>query len=257
MVDGYRWWSFAPKDVKGREEAIFEAVQKGLHVPVSWFVIKNSVWVGGVEHTAEISVAADALRIGGVPNGIRVSVTPRLAQRVADHLGSLLPTTKVCDLINSAAVARKSWVKPQIQPSDTASRMAHGMSPSMSDNDAVASHSRKVDSLARLPLVANAGKDWVLTNGYKSRLGSAANYGWFDPAAPYISSSGLRLWQQLGFAHNADHVDYSQVLRLVHPKVKVDGTELDFRYVAKDPVLCRLVSDEGPLEYFEIPSTRS
>jgi len=60
------------------------------------------------------------------------------------------------------------------------------------------------------------GKSWVLSNGLLGRPGFAANYGLFSATAPYRSATGAhRLWQPLSFAHDLDHWDYSQLLRLV------------------------------------------
>jgi hypothetical protein len=84
---------------------------------------------------------------------------------------------------------------------------------------AVQQHSAKL--LAKLGAVSEdalvvAGKSWVLTNQMLKRPGRAANYGLYSASAPHRSVTGaFRLWQPLSFAHDPDHWDYSQLLRLV------------------------------------------
>lgn len=90
---------------------------------------------------------------------------------------------------------------------------------------AVAEHSRRL--LDRLSTAAGdalvaCGKSWVLVNGLLDRPGRAANYGMFSSLAPYRSATGQhRVWQPLSMAHNLDHWDYSQLLRLVRHRPDV------------------------------------
>jgi hypothetical protein len=95
------------------------------------------------------------------------------------------------------------------------------------------------------------GKDWVLTNRLLEQPGKrmAANYGWFDAHAP----NGV-LWQPVGLAHNDEHVDYSQLLRLVRRDVEVNGRPMAIDEVLKDPELAWLLSKEGPLKVLRLPS---
>jgi hypothetical protein len=100
---------------------------------------------------------------------------------------------------------------------------------------AVAEHSRRM--LERLSAAAKdalvtCGKSWVLCNGLLDRPGRAANYGLYSSLAPYRSVTGLHaLWQPLSFAHNLDHWDYSQLLRLVRrrPDTKLPSYEQPLR----------------------------
>ena len=59
------------------------------------------------------------------------------------------------------------------------------------------------------------GRNSVLCNAMLARPGHAATYGLFSATAPYRSANGAhRLWQPLSLAHDIDHWDYSQLLRL-------------------------------------------
>ena len=54
--------------------------------------------------------------------------------------------------------------------------------------------------------------------------------------------------QPVGLAHNLDHTDYSQVVRLVRADCELDGEVRPLAEVALDPLWHVLVSDEGPVE---------
>jgi hypothetical protein len=106
-------------------------------------------------------------------------------------------------------------------------------------------------------LVETVGKNWVITNQLATHPGKAANYGWFDPKAPYGSKPGgrgpHRLWQPLGLAHDTRHGDYSQIVRLVHRACTVDGGVRDLVDVLHDRELAPLASDEGVMRVWRIP----
>ena len=106
-------------------------------------------------------------------------------------------------------------------------------------------------------LVETVGKNWVLSNLLATHAGKAANYGWYDSRAPSHSKPGGHgphpLWQPLGLAHDQAHVDYSQILRLVHRTCVLDGELRDIVDVMRDPTLASLVSDEGVMRLFRLP----
>lgn len=152
--------------------------------------------------------------------GLFVGVSARTANACAAALSRdgwvvSLTTPKVEDMIFESAALRPEPVL--ISP----------IKVNIASDRAVEEHSRQF--LARLGGVAEdalivAGKSWVLTNALLSKPGRAANYGFFSASAPYRSATGaFRLWQPLSFAHNLDHSDYSQLLRLVRRR---PGTQL-------------------------------
>lgn len=145
-------------------------------------------------------------------DGVFVAVSARTAQACATALNGsgwlvTLTTPKLEDMICEAAVHRPEPVLLNPQRMNIASEAA------------IREHSERL--LKRFAGVAEdtlvvAGKSWVLSNGLLSRAGRAANYGFFSASAPYRSANGaFKLWQPLSFAHNRDHFDYSQMLRLV------------------------------------------
>ncbi len=213
-----------------REQAIWEAVRRGWHRPLAW----RRLQVSAAGHQGVLWVADDALKIGDADDSIRVNVTAQTGQWIADHLGASLCTKHISDLIWQQADVR---LTPSIQTPDAQMAWTHRM----------VQHSQAVDAKldARAGLVANVGKDWVLTNRLAAQPGRAANYGWFR--------SDGRPIQPLGLAHDVHHVDYSQVLRLVRREMEVDGREMDIEAVGRHPELAALVSDEGPLSVWRQP----
>lgn len=156
----------------------------------------------------DLEVMAWPARIGGVFPG----VSARTANACAIGLSGdgwivSLTTPKIEDMIFEGATLRPEPVLISPQKVNIAFELA------------VKQHSEKL--LARFGAVSEsalvvAGKSWVLSNGLLSRPRRAANYGLFSSSAPHRSATGaLRLWQPLAFAHNLDHWDYSQLLRLV------------------------------------------
>jgi peptidoglycan hydrolase-like protein with peptidoglycan-binding domain len=225
-----------PKTMVEAQAAIEKAIFDGLALPFDWTPIRSEY--NG--HQATLFVTSDCIRIGEHSDFLRVPVTARTAQHVADHYSAYLPTTRIADLIYQQASVK---AEPCLfgEPRASSSRIA----------DYTKCTTQRVGT--GVGLVEVVGKHWVLTNRLLTSNGKVANYGFYSKAAPYVSPSGLRMWQTLGLAHNAGHVDYSQTLRLVGGTVQVDGKQMTFAQVASDPALARLVSDEGLLRTLRIP----
>ena len=229
--------SLPPTAGTDRENAILAAVRGGNMAPVTWSTVACSV--GG--HSISLLVSSDALRIGTAADAVRVSVTPCTMQQIADMLGCVLPTSRICDLIWEQATVQ---IPPHIMTADS----------HMADTSRMAEYDAAVTQLVdgRRGLIENIGKAWCLTNKLVGQIDKAANYGWYDSSAPYRSGpteqGPYHLWQMLATAHNLEHVDYSQVMRLVSRVCTVDGRVCDLRDVLTDPTLAALASDEGPLQ---------
>ena len=159
---------------------------------------------------------------------MRFDVTAEGAQRIADELHAILLTPRILQLIWEQADVR---LEPCTLPADA----------KMASTARMIEHSKCVDDriARRKGLIVNVGKHWVLTNRIAEKKNLAANYGWFV--------KGRRPIQTVGTRHDTAHTDYSQVLRLAKPLIKVDGREVDIRRVGRSPDLWGLVSDEGPL----------
>ena len=211
---------FPPDHIKEREELFVRAVARGAYDPPEW----TTVTANFKGRRAEVRVSVDALTILGV----RIDVTADGAQRIADLLGTVLPTPRILQLIWEQATAR---IEPCTLPADLL----------MASSARMIEHSACVDQriAGRKGLVANEGKHWVASTRTAGKEHLAANYGWFI--------KGRRPIQPIGTRHDTAHTDYSQIMRLVKPELNVDGRELDIRHAARSPELWGLVTDEGPL----------
>lgn len=207
-------------------------------------------------HHAEFSVFADALKI----DGVRINVSAQLQQQVADLTGCALLTPMLADLI---------WVQRQVtlppRPRAITSATA-----------AMIEQSAKIDALLAAQgnpsgLVSTVGKIWALDNGivgkFKYGAALAVNYGWHFEGAVYdgipgeTNASGFkdaaghvyRLIQGCGFAHNMLEVDYSQICILVARVCKVDGVDMDYFDLLRNPDLAPLASHQDVLRVFRQP----
>ena len=200
-------------------------------------------------------MSADALMLGDT-NPVRVNVTHPTAQKIADHLKAFCLTWLLSD--ERFAQADIS-LGPHTQPSDPAERVQHGYSPSMSDVSAMLRHHDEVakELHGRIGLVGSPGKIWSATQRLKGRPERAANYGLYDPKGGSRAATprGGRLWQPApGLFHTTPHTDYSQILLFVRQDCIVDGIGMDLAEVAKDPILCWLISSEGVIESLRHPA---
>lgn len=203
-------------------------------------------WPLEISERLTIEVFRDALMV----DGVRVSVSAIVAQQAADLLDAMLTTPKTEDLIFVAAT-----IHTEPHPGDVVHKTAE-------------QHSAEIDAeLVRMgkptgagELVATVGKSWCLA----SRLSAvkAANYGWHFLGSAFRGIRGeatvslplgTRVIQGVGTMHGPSHVDYSQTLRLVRRRCRVDGAPADLRHVLADPLLARLLSHEGALSVFRQP----
>lgn len=225
-----------------RERAILDAVRASAIAPISW----SSVFSTYNGRSLLFYVTSDALRVGSAVDSVRVNACARTAQQIADLLGCILPTTRICDLI---------WEQASVKVTPCVG----GAGRDMSDTSRMLAHHTCVESKVqgRAGLAETVGKNWVISNVLLKRPARAANYGWYDASAPYRSAPAgrgvHRLWQPLGVAHDQAHVDYSQIVRLVRRACVVDGEARDLVDVLRDPALAPLVSNEGVMHLWRVP----
>lgn len=190
----------------------------------------------GNEHTGTVHVAPDYAAIGTDDDFLRIPMSPLTAQRVADHLGCLLPTRKLVDVIYAAAALK---LRPQPLPA----------SPQMMSNDYFARHQRLVEEQragrATGQIVAGHKKDVVISNRLRAFPQRVAIYGWHQPNGQAI--------QPLSTIHENTYADYSHGVRWVKASMIADGAERAVADVLKDPVLSVLLSDEGVIASSRIP----
>jgi len=179
---------------------------------------------------ARLYVSPRALTI----DGVRVSMTERDQQKVADYLSAHLLTPFLVDrILASADVVVPA--KPQQWWKDN----TMGNAKRVFDYDAIVS--AEMGNVPADKLVANEGKDWVLDAYAFSSSGASTgtNYGWFMNGKPL---------QPIGHVHNLDHTDYSQLSRFVFSGAEVseDNGETwrssSFEEIVTSPELYRLAS---------------
>lgn len=202
-------------------------------------------------HKLQLSVFRDALKV----DGIRQPATAKHLQEVADLLYCSLLTPKLLDLI--WIEAGKTGVQFNCVVNHNKVIVAD-LTPEIVSPLVDAEIAKKGDNGG---LIASVGKYWVLSNGLRSTrltygVKNACNYGWYSSLAGSIGvTPGLKVWQTQGFRHNDEHVDPSQVIKLVHRRVFLTraGTttpvEMDLHDIFRDKELAPLVNHDGPLLY--------
>jgi len=214
------WWAELP-DAPGPEQMahVLVAHRDGL-VAHDWAPL-------AVSQRLTLAVSRCAARIGDGRHRYDAR-TQRLAGAL---LGGHLLTPPLVDAIWRAAALRR-------HPRPLGDGRG-GPAPDMAHASAWRRHDAILATTAAQPdwLVASEGKDWVAA---PRRPGRAPNYGWHRLDG--------RVWQPLGYAHDAGHVDYSQLGRWVADACSLDGQPvrwLDVLSGAHGPDLAGTVG--GPL----------
>ena len=233
-----------------REDKILECVRNGrAKYEFAKITSKHN------NHTAEFLVFEDALKV----DGIRVNVTAKTQQQIADLLYCTLPTAKICDLMYHLCEHR---IIPFPRPIT-------------STTQAMIEHSQNIDKeIVKLGspkgLKSSVGKTWIIDNSLLTPKlpDQACNYGWHIPEKTFkgingnVCASLLKnpktglFWymiQSRGFFHNYSHSDYSQTVILVSRQCWVDGKEMDIREVFSNPELAPLANHDGVLRVFRQP----
>lgn len=197
-------------------------------IPVTVSIIDSST---GKTIKAIYYVAPDYLSIGTDNDWARINITPMAAQRIADSLDCFLPTRKMVDDIYRAATIKLDPV-PMFAYRDS--------TPTMWQHHLIIEGQRK----GRKGLIAGIKKD-VVSSGQVSRHAKkdrVAIYGWHQPNGKPI--------QPLYTGHVYWWVDYSQGIRLVYRRIKVEGRWMDYTDVLKHPLYRKLICDEEFCDFF-------
>jgi hypothetical protein len=176
-------------------------------------------------------VSPDYLSIGNDQDWARINITPLAAQKIADSFHCFLPTRKMVDDIYKAAKVKLEPV-PMYAFRDSTPTMWH--------HHLIVEGQRK----GRKGLIAGIQKD-VVISGKISRDPKAdrvAIYGWHKLDGKPI--------QPLYTGHIYWWVDYSQCIRLVYRKIKVNGKWMDYIDVLTDPHLQKLLCDEEFCDFY-------
>lgn len=180
----------------------------------------------GLEHTAVYQVMPDYLAIGSDRDFVRIPMNPHTAQAFCDAFGFVLPTTKMVDDIWQQAISK---IVPQ------------PLTQSREDPLTFLAHNRMIEDQITGQylgeLRAGHKKDVVITNRLNETPRRIAIYGWHFPSGEPI--------QPLTTVHVDWYVDYSHGIRPVKGMIKVDGADMPYQAVLRDPKLHLLLSKEG------------
>jgi hypothetical protein len=225
----------ARMDSRQRERAIQDELLGG-NLPG---FLKNLVPVSleyrppqGKALTATIFVMPEYLAIGSDKDFLRIPMNLYTASTVASRLGYVLPTRKMVD-----AIYRQAAFHFSPEP------MTPG--PQMTSTEYYRIHNEKIEEQSRtlgvMPgmLVSGHKKDVVMTNLLAANPGKIAIFGWHRLNGAPI--------QPLSTVHGACYADYSHGIRLVSETVLVEGQRRSIYDVLQDPILSRVLSDEGPI----------
>ena len=193
----------------------------------------DSVEILKKRHTIEMWVLPDYLTIGTDESFVRIPMGPLAAQRIADSLNCILPTTYLVDRI--AEVAEGHLDIFPFRPLDN--RNSQPIVFQDSHNAIQALYKAKGYKFGQF--ISGLKKDVVLTYKILTQPGwesYEAIYGWHHPDG--------RAQQPLFIRHGNFYVDYSHGIRLIYRTIKVDGKEMDAREILESPQLYRLLSDE-------------
>ncbi|MEZ4743427.1 MAG: hypothetical protein R3B45_13445 [Bdellovibrionota bacterium] len=202
--------------------------------------IKIPLSIKGKTHQAILYVMPDYFSIGTNEDYLRIPMTPILAQKIADHLHFMLPTTKIVDLIYQNAPIK---LKP--------SPLAYGpdmVTPQkfLQHNQIIAKQLTTLQDNQRT-LISGHKKDIVISNRLYSQLRQVAIYGWHRKNGRPI--------QPLSLVHNNEYADYSHGLRLISRFILLDGEKIAMEKVLQDPELAPFFSSEGIMPLTRIPQT--
>ena len=220
---------------KQRDSLALEAVRGGSipsflkeFVPVKVSIYDSSK---GKNINAVYFVSPDYLSLGTDNDWARINITPMAGQQVADLFDCFLPTRKMVDDIYRAAKVKLEPV-PMYAFRDSTPTMWH--------HHLIIEGQRR----GRKGLIAGIKKDVVITGRLlrENRSGRVAIYGWHK-------MNGVPI-QPLYTGHINWWVDYSQGIRLILRRMRVDGTWMDYRDVLSHPVLRKLLCDEEFCDHF-------
>jgi len=239
-MDIQTFYNTLPNPSPTRDQMILDAINAGL-TTINWIPI-NSSFNG---HTAVFNVCDDALRVE-LSDGsrFRFAASATLLQKCADLLNASMVTAKIMDLRYQQAALNGLQVDATILPAI----------PEMINT----SYSKQWNSLVEtkrnnfIGLFSDCGKTWVLDNGLSGSAG-AVNYGFYAKNAIYTNPIGIKLYQNLGFKHNASYCDESQTAILMSLDCIVDGQAAKVTDIMTDPNLYGLITYNSPLKYTRQP----
>lgn len=195
----------------------------------------------GRVHSIKYKVMPDYLAIGSDSDFVRMPMSPLAAQVIAEKFNCILPTTRMVDDIYRKA-------QTTMLPQPMSGGQYKNWQARMTKNEFYVEHQRLVETQCQKRahqngmLIAGHKKDVVISNHLNARPKNVVIYGWHD------ARNGGKPIQGYGWSHENTYADYSHGIRLVNTDVTVDGKAMNIKDVLADPVLCDLLSKEGPVK---------
>jgi hypothetical protein len=209
------------------------SVMRELRKVVFTTPVVDSVEILKRPHKVEMWILPDYISIGNDKDYVRMPMGPLAAQRIADTLGCILPTTYLVDRIAEAS-------EGHIDIFPFRPLGGRNMMPIVfqdSDNAIKALYKAKGYKFGQF--ISGLKKEVVLTYKIQSREEMnkyEAIYGWCHPDG--------KVQQPLFVRHGNFYVDYSHGIRLISRTVVIDGRKCDAKEILESPKLYRLLSDE-------------
>lgn len=221
--------SLAGLDREARERAVLRELIRGNIPDFLRHLVPITVEATDTEgrkHTAVYQVMPDYLAIGSDRDFVRIPMNPHTAQAFCDAFGFVLPTPKMADDVWRAAVSK---IVPQ------------PLTEARDDPRTFLTHHRMIEEQIAGQylgeLRAGHKKDVVITNRLNERPNRIAIYGWHFPSGDPI--------QPLTTVHVDWYVDYSHGIRPVLGTILVDGADMPYEQLLRDPKLHVVLSNEG------------
>ena len=217
--------SFALKEILGGNIPSF--LKKLIPVHISIVDSINNKTIKAIFYASP-----DYLSVGTDDDWARINITPMAAQQIADRFDCFLPTRKMVDDIYKSAKIKLEPV-PMYAFRDS--------TPTMYQHHLIIEGQRK----GKRGLIAGIKKDIVISGKIlkDAKPDRVAIYGWHQLNGKPI--------QPLYTGHINWWVDYSQGVRLIYRKIKVDSKWMDYTEVLKDKLLQRLLCDEESCDFYK------
>lgn len=184
-------------------------------------------------HKVELWVSCDYIAIGSSADYVRMPMGPLAAQRIADALDCVLPTSLIVDRIND--VAQGALDIFPFRPLG-----ARNMQPIVfQDSNNAIKALYKAKGYRYGQFVSGLKKDIILSCRLKEPeyRRNVAIYGWHHPDG--------HAQQPIHVRHGNFYADYSHGVRLVYRTAVIDGVAHDIRGILEDANLYRLLSNEA------------
>lgn len=228
------------KSLEDREAAVVREILSG-NVPSfsrKLRPIKFSQTIATKTYEIVYFVACDYLALGSDQDYLYIPLTPSTAQHLADILDCSLPTKKIVDHIYANSEIHLS---PQpIPPSEKMTTVPVFYQHTDSIKQQIAQ--LKFDRFS-MDLISGHKKDIILSNKIydPARISErVVIYGWHTSEKNPI--------QPVYHGHAARYADYSHGVRLISQSVLLNGVSMQMEVILKDPVLSKILSDEGLIE---------